>query len=193
MNKVVLKTALITIAALAAAALIVFSMWLVISPQTMATSCEKTGNYSFAVTCADLRYKYTGDAGDLARCAEDGILSGKDKHILNYCEKLTLHDDFGKICAAKDEALSGGVYGEHTGEYRAYIFGHLAAAQYRAGDTDKAVSSAKAGGELAYVKPVIEISERADKSAAVKFLSALREEDQTERVKNLIDILEKIA
>lgn len=193
MNKVVLKTALITIAALAAAALIVFAMWLVISPQTMATSCEKTGNYSFAVTCADLRYKYTGDISDLARCAEDGILSGKDEHILNYCEKLTTHEEFGKICAVKDEALSGGIYGEHTGEYKAYIFGNLAAAQYRAGDTDKAVASSKAGGELAYLKPVIEISERADKLAAEKFLTALENEEKTERIKNLIDILEKIA
>ena len=88
MNKLILKTALITLATLVLAGLLVFSLWILCAPQTMATSCEKTGNYSFAVTCADLRYKYTKDIKDLARCAEDGIISGKDKHILKYCGML---------------------------------------------------------------------------------------------------------
>lgn len=85
MNKIIFKTALVTLGALVAAAVAVFSLWILISPQTMASYCEKTGNYSFAVTCADLRYKYTKDVKDLARCAQDGIASGKDALIVKYC------------------------------------------------------------------------------------------------------------
>ena len=71
MNKIILKTALITLASLIVASLMVFSLWILCSPQSMASACEKTGNYSFAVTCADLRFKYTKNVDDLARCVED--------------------------------------------------------------------------------------------------------------------------
>lgn len=97
MNKLVIRTALITVAILAFSALAVFSLWILCSPQTMASACERTGNYPFAVTCADLRYKYTKNVGDLARCAEDGILSGKDGLIVRYGGLLIADKDFDSL------------------------------------------------------------------------------------------------
>lgn len=164
MKKIILKTSLITVAALAAAALLIFSLWILISPQTMATASEKTGNYSFAVTCANLKYKYSKDPDDLSRCCQDSILSGKDKLVIKYCEKLLSHEKFDEVCERKDNSLNA------TLNYKAYICGSLALSQYRQGELDKALSSAEEGGADGFIKLVLEVCERGniDEAKAVK-------------------------
>ena len=179
MNKIILKSALITVAAIVLGALLVFTLWILISPQTMASSCEKTGNYTFAVTCADLRYKYTKDIKDLARCEEDSILSGKDSLIIKYGEKLVEEEGFADLCELKDKQLSEVDYGEGafiTINYKAYICGHLSAAQYRSGNLEKAISAAEKGAS--FTKLVIEIIENGTKADAEKVLGALGSSDE---------------
>ncbi len=171
MNKLVIRTALITVAILAFSALAVFSLWILCSPQTMASACERTGNYPFAATCADLRYKYTKNVGDLARCAEDGILSGKDGLIVRYGGLLIADKDFDSLCAKKDEALKDGQYGGYTADYKSYICGHLSAAQYRKGDFSEALKSAEFGDS--YNKLVLEIVTGGTKAEAGKVLEKL--------------------
>ena len=148
MKNVILKASLITLGALAAAGILIFSLWILIAPQSMATVSEKLGNYNFAVTCANLKYKYSGDTEDLARCAEDSILSGEDKLIIKYCEKLIDKDDFDELCRIRDEELSRTAYGIYATKYNTYIIGNLAAAQYRAGNLEKAVRTADKGDEV---------------------------------------------
>ena len=158
MKNVILKAALITVGAIAAAGILIFSLWILIAPQSMATVSEKVGNYDFAVTCANLKYKYSDDTSDLARCAEDSILSGEDKLIVKYCEKLIEKDDFGELCRRRDEELSRTLFGVYATKYNTYIIGNLAAAQYRGGDLKKAVETAERGEELdCFRKLVIEI------------------------------------
>ena len=149
MKKIVLKSALITVGALIVAGILIFSLWLLISPQTMASSSEKLGNYKFAVTCANLKYKYSGETEDLARCAEDSILSKKDKLIVKYCEKLLECDDFEEYCNERDKQLSSHV-GQYLSQpnYKAYIIGTLSLSQYREGDLEKAIKTAESGGNL---------------------------------------------
>lgn len=171
MNKVILKTALVTVASLALAALLVFSLWILISPQTMAASCEKTGNYSFAVTCADLRYKYTKDVSDLARCAQDSISAKNDNLIVKYGEMLVADEGFENLCAEKDKAIADTKYGEYATGYKSYICGNLAAAQYRTDSFDKAFETAKNAGSFS--KLAIEIIERGTKEEAQKVIEAL--------------------
>ncbi|MDE6597915.1 MAG: hypothetical protein K2K60_04680 [Clostridia bacterium] len=161
MKKLVLKSALFAVAALAIAALLTFSLWILCSPQSMATASERAGNYSFAVTCADLRFKYTKDTSDLARCAEDAILSGKDKHILNYGKKLIARTDFDEVCNAKNEKLSQSQYGKYTADYKSYICGNVAAAEYRGGDLQTAIKTAgKANSETAFIKLTLEVAKK---------------------------------
>lgn len=189
MNKLIIKTALITMAALAVAAAAVFSLWLVCSPSTMADACEKTGNYPLAVTCADLSYKYSGKTEDLARCAENSILSGNDKLIVSYGDRLIASDDFDTLCIAKDKLIGGTDYAQFTSAYNVYIRGHVAAAHYRGGDADKAVAAAEAGGARAFTKLVLAIAERGDRAAAEKVLSVLENMENSEK---LTEILKKI-
>lgn len=183
MNKIIFKTALVTLGALVAAAVAVFSLWILISPQTMASYCEKTGNYSFAVTCADLRYKYTKDVKDLARCAQDGIASGKDALIVKYCEMLIGHEGFDDLCKSVDESIPSTEYGKYATDYKAYVCGNLAAAQYRGGNLDKALKTAESG--KSFVKLVIEIIENGTAEEADKALASLGDTD--ENLKKLLE------
>lgn len=148
----------------------------------MASACEKTGNYSFAVTCAELRYKYTKKTSDLARCAEDGILSKKDKLIVKYGEKLTAREDFLSLCESKDESFLSG-YG-----YRHYICASLSAAQYRNGDFNKAVATASSAGSLSFSKLVIEVVENGTKEQAQTLVNSLADFNDT-NAQNLTVIL----
>ena len=158
MNRVILKSALITLGALAFAGILIFSLWILISPQTMATTSEKLGNYSFAVTCADLKYKYSGSTEDLARCTEDSILSGNDGLIVKYGEQLIYKEDFNKLCNNKDKELQRTAYGKHAADYNTYIIGNLAVSQYRKGNLEKAVKFAASGGKKeCFVKLVVDI------------------------------------
>ena len=158
MKNVILKATLVTVAALAAAGILIFSLWILIAPQSMATVSEKMGNYNFAVTCANLKYKYSDETVDLARCAEDSILSGEDKLVIKYCERLVEKDDFDELCRRRDEELSRTLFGVYATKYNTYIIGNLAVAQYRAGDLQKAVATAEKGEELdCFRKLVIEI------------------------------------
>lgn len=155
MKKIVLKASLITLGALAALAILVFSLWILISPQSMATVSEKVGNYDFAITCAELKFKYSDDTDDLARVAEDSILSGNDKKIVKYCSRLSERDDFVELCRHRDEELSHTQVGKYSANYKVYILGTLATAQYRTGDLKKAVETAEKGGNIDYFRRLI--------------------------------------
>lgn len=186
MNKVILKSAIITVASIVLAALFVFSLWILISPQTMASACENTGNYSFAVTCANLRYKYTNDVYDLARCAQDSILAKKDNLVVEYCEKLVEDSKFEEVCTTKDEYISSTDYGEYASGYKKYIFANLSRSQYRTGNLDGAITSAQKGASFS--KLVLEIIEKEDIQSASKVLSILKDYDE-----DLYKLLEKFT
>lgn len=191
MKKVVLKAALITVGALAAAGILIFSLWILISPQSMATVSEKLGNYSFAVTCADLKYKYSGDTSDLARCAEDSILSGEDKLIIKYCEPLIEKDNFDEVCRQRNEELSRTDFGYFAVDYSTYIIGNLAAAQYRAGDLDKAIKTAEHGKQECFAKLVIEILENGSAEDLDTIRNAPLELGTSAYVDGLVKLLQK--
>lgn len=181
MKKIVLKSALFAVAALALAALLTFSLWILCSPQSMATASERAGNYSFAITCADLRYKYTKNTSDLARCAEDAILAGKDKHILNYGEKLIARTDFDEVCAKRNEKLLQSEFGQYAADYKSYICGNVAAAEYRSGKLQTAITTAaKAGTETAFIKLTLEVAKKGTAAEKGKLQAVLNEKDYTD-------------
>lgn len=152
-QKIILKSALITLAAIALAALTVFSMWILCAPQTMATSCEKTGNYSFAVTCANLRYSYTKSAYDLSRCVDDSILDGNDKLVVKYGEKLISdREGFASVCKRKRE--------ETKLDYKSYLCANIAYSHYKLGSLQKAMEYADyAETEEGFIKLAVAVSE----------------------------------
>ena len=190
MKKVILKASLITVGALAAVGILIFSLWILIAPQSMATVSEKLGNYNFAVTCANLKYKYSDETVDLARCAEDSILSGEDRLIVKYCEQLIESDDFDAVCRRRDEELSRTTFGKYATNYRTYILGNLAVAQYRSGNLQTAVATAERGEVECFKKLVIEVilsKSQTDIENLQSYISPQRL-DAVEYVKGLINL-----
>ena len=189
MKNIILKSSLITVAALAAAGILIFSLWILISPQSMATVSEKLGNYNFAVTCANLKYKYSDETIDLARCAEDSILSDENKLIVKYCEKLIDRKDFDELCLRRNEELARTQYGTLTTDYETYIRSNLAVAQYRAGDLKKAVITAESGKEVACFKRlVIEIILKGSQEDMEKILTLPTQTAAIEYIKSILNL-----
>lgn len=104
-------------------------------PQHMATFAEQIGNYDMALKYASLRYTYTGDVYDLARCVEDAILAGDDESVVNFGNQFFARDD-------SDEALES--LEEESGINYAFVFGSgLSGALYSTGDFAGALSLAE--------------------------------------------------
>ncbi|MDE7453588.1 MAG: hypothetical protein K2N22_04190 [Clostridia bacterium] len=181
-KKIILISALEGLAAIALAALLVFSLWILCSPQTMATASEKAGNYSFAVTCADLKYKYSKNTSDLARCVQDSILSGKDKDIIKYGDKFIGDSKFEEVCATRGEK-----YGVTFADY---VIGNVAAAKYRKEGLQEAVNTCKKGTGKSFIWLTLEVKDGGN-AEDIKGLSAeLENLTQDETIKNLLQILD---
>ena len=176
-QKIILISALEGLAALALAALLVFSLWILCSPQSMATASEKAGNYSFAVTCADLKYKYTKDADDLARCVQDSILSGNDKNVVKYGEKFIGNEKFEEVCESRGE------------NFKVYVCGNIAASQYNRGSLEKAISTCEKGGAASFMKLTVAVAEKGSAEDKQTLKTALERQPENQIIKNLLEIL----
>lgn len=147
LEKLVVKTAVKTVLIILGILVVVFAVFNFAFPQHMATLTESMGNYSLAVKYAWLRYTYTGDVDDLSRCFDDSVLLGNDKYILQYGEELTSlnENDFERICEKKNEKMGVGY------DYRHYVLGKIAVANYNTGKKQEAVElAADANGKESF-------------------------------------------
>lgn len=147
MSKIIIKSALITLAVVAGCAVAVFGILSLGFPGTLCGWCEQLGNYGFAARYASLYYAYTGNIADLGRCVEDSILAGDDGYVIKYCPELVDHGEFADYCALRDENINGSISGNEgfsgvVFSYRQYTFGALASAYYREGETELALGTA---------------------------------------------------
>lgn len=150
-KKIVVKTAVKTVLIIIAVLVVAFAVASLGFPQHMATFYESIGNYPAAVMSASLRYSYTGDCYDLARCVDDSILSEKSELVLEYGEKLLAHDDFEEVCAAKTQSIKeynknnrpeGSENVDFVFDYKQYVCGKIAVAKYVRGDFEGALATA---------------------------------------------------
>ena len=177
-KKIILISALEGLAALALAALLVFSLWILCSPQSMATASEKAGNYSFAVTCADLKYKYSKSSGDLARCVQDSIFAGDDAKVVKYGESFLNKSDFEQTCESRGE------------NFKVFVCGNIAVSQYRTGSLEKAVSTCVKGGADSFIKLTVTVVEEGSAADKQTLADALNKQDApNQTIKNLLPIL----
>jgi hypothetical protein len=183
LGNVIFKTAFKTLGALIIAVLIVFGVWFFAFPQSLATVSESMENYSFAVTCSSLRYSYTGDVYDLARCVDDSIFSEKDKSIVKYGKKLIEHSQFDEVCEYKDEQTANGAYSKYAISYKQYVYGYVSVSVYNRGDLDEAISLAKSATEdIGFEKG------NALSTLAIKVAASGSEEDKQKVLTSLEDV-----
>jgi len=156
-----LKTALKTLLAVIIAFILALLILCLGFPGTTANLCQSFGNYSLAETFSSLNYKYYGDIEDLYNCANYSILAKNDSKIVDNCKEFSEDERFESYCA------------EHGGT-KQRILSNLSAAQYRTGDKDGALATAKASLSNesgfpegnAVISLTIEIGKNKDKQTA---------------------------
>lgn len=137
MEKLVVKTAVKTVLIILGIIIAVFAIFNFAFPQHMATATESIGNYDLAVKYASLRYYYTKDCSDLARCFDDSVLLGKDEYILQYGEQLIDHRDYEYVCERKNSQQTGSGY-----DYDHWVKSKLVISYYNTGKVTKAIDMA---------------------------------------------------
>lgn len=179
MEKLVVKTAVKTVLIILGIFIAVFAVFNFAFPQHMATATESIGNYDLAVKYASLRYYYTKDCNDLARCFDDSVLLGKDEYILQYGEPLIKHADYPKVCARKNEQQLGSLY-----DYDHWVKSKIVISYYNTGKTDEAVNMAfedNGTSSFVYGNSVMSLAARVltenDAETAKKILDKLENAD----------------
>ncbi|MDE7087814.1 MAG: hypothetical protein K2O67_06450 [Clostridia bacterium] len=146
MEKIVVKTAVKTVLIILGILAVVFAIFNFAFPQHMATATESLGNYDLAVKYASLRYHYTNDCHDLARCFDDSVLLGNDKYILQYGDELVAHRDYEDVCEDRN-ALYGGGY-----DYNRRVNSKRAVAMYNTGKGAEGIDlAAQLNGTTSFV------------------------------------------
>lgn len=136
MKNIIIKSAFATLGVVAGCAVVIFAVLSFGFPSTLCGWSEQLGNYGFAVKYASLSFSYSGEIEDLARCAEDSILSENDGYIIEYCTQLADADGFDEYCALRDEEMQE----LPSFSYRQFIYGSAACAVYRGeGNIDLAI------------------------------------------------------
>ncbi|MCM1546620.1 MAG: hypothetical protein NC033_06280 [Clostridiales bacterium] len=178
MEKLVVKTAVKTVLIILGIIIAVFAVFNFAFPQHMATATESIGNYDLAVKYASLRYYYTKNSDDLARCFDDSVLLGKDEYILQYGEQLVNHRDYAYVCERKNSRQTGSGY-----DYDHWVKGKLAVSYYNTGKTQKAVEmAAESNGNKSF----------AYGNALMSLAVYIRAEHDVEAANAILEILEQI-
>ncbi len=136
MKNLVAKTAVKTALIILGVLVVAFGIFNFAFPQHMATFTENAGSYGLAVRYASLRYFYTGDVHDLARCVDDAILSGNPDYIVEYGGQFLSHEGRYEVIEERNSSLSGI-------DYENFVEGKVAVAYYELGNFSNAL-------ELAY-------------------------------------------
>lgn len=200
MEKLVVKTAVKTVLIIVGILVAVFAVFNFAFPQHMATATEAMGNYELAVKYASLRYWYTKDCDDLARCFDDSVLLGNDDYILEYGENLVAHRDYVTVCRERNAMQHGSGY-----DYNHWVNSKLAVSYYNTGKAAKAIELAAENNGTAsfeYGNALMSLAARIrsanDKEAAEAILAVLEdispaEEKEKDYLTQVISIIRSVA
>ncbi|MBQ9734457.1 MAG: hypothetical protein IJV95_01235 [Clostridia bacterium] len=94
MKNLVIKTIVITLAAIVSLLAITFGTLTVFTPKTLGGVFDGAGNYSAAVFFYDLQYEKTGDIEDLAVLVDETYGFGDKENAKKYIAVMLKHKDF---------------------------------------------------------------------------------------------------
>ncbi len=137
MHKLILKTALITLASVLALALLLFGVFSLFVPSVMVSLTDKLGMDGACARYSCAVYEKSGEVGDLALAVERSYNAQRYEDAAAYGAELLARDDFSDYCTARDGAQNG-----LTSSYAQYAAGITSVSQYLAGDGDAAVRTA---------------------------------------------------
>ena len=137
-DKVILRAALSTIAAILGLIVFAICALAVIYPSTMMEITYDLGMDKLSIANAKQAYKRSGEIYYAAFAMEVAISIDDYERIQSCGELMADDDEFVAYCKDKDEKMNLG----DTGSYEQYIYGQICLAVYRQGDEEQAVDKA---------------------------------------------------
>ena len=102
MKKLVVKTAIITLASLICTLLIAFGALAVCAPNYLGRVFDGTGNHSVAVFFYEKQFEKTGNVDDLNTLVLKLDVKGDSQKAEKYYKKIIEHSDFERLCQSQN-------------------------------------------------------------------------------------------
>ena len=153
MDKVILKSALSTLAAIGVLYVVLIAVLCLVFPQTMMGVTYDMGMTDLSIFFADVSYNRSHEAYYAAFVTEVSISANYDDKTEWYGQTLLDHSGFDSYAATR----VGSADGEKVEEYRTYIQGQVCLAKYDLGKQDEALDTAFGylGGHFYEYNPVV--------------------------------------
>lgn len=135
-DKVILRAALSTLAAIAALLAAMILALCFIFPSTMMRITYDLGMDGASILYAKRAYEYTSDVYFISFATEVAIGLEDYAQIETCGEELIADDDFNVHCAQKNASI------ESKGGYEQYVFAQVCVAKYRQGEKTEAIEKA---------------------------------------------------
>lgn len=137
-DKIILKAALSTLAAIGVLCVVLLATMCLLFPQTMMRVTYDMGMNSLSIHFASVSYDRSGEAYYAAFATEVSIGADYYDQTEYFGEKLIADDGFEVYCQSKNDSLPETV----TMTYQQYIYGQVCLAKYNQGKTSEAVQRA---------------------------------------------------
>ena len=161
-DKVILRAALSTLAAIAALLAVMILALCFVFPSTMMRITYDMGMDGASIRYAKRAYAYTSDVSFIAFATEVAIGLDDYAQIETCGEELIADENFNAHCAQKDALITS------AGGYEQYVFGQVCVAKYRQGEKTEAIEKAFALVGSGFPK---------NNAVAAVLLTALSQED----------------
>lgn len=161
-DKVILRAALSTLAAIAALLAVMILALCFIFPSTMMRITYDMGMDGASIRYAKRAYAYTNDVSFIAFATEVAIGLDDYAQIETCGEELIADKNFDAHCAQKNALITS------AGGYEQYVFGQVCVAKYRQGEKTEAIEKAFALVESGFPK---------NNAVAAVLLTALSQKD----------------
>ncbi len=135
MKKLILKTALITLASILCVFLLVFGALALFSPITLANLFDRMGGYSSSIHFYESQYDKTGDIDDLSVLVLKIDHESDSELAEEYLAELVSHKDFNEFCVREE----GGEISN-----KEFYYGKYAVALAKNSKLDKSIEVANA-------------------------------------------------
>lgn len=161
-DKVILRAALSTLAAIAALLAVMILALCFVFPSTMMRITYDLGMDGASIRYAKRAYAYTNDVSFIAFATEVAIGIDDYAQIATCGEQLIADKNFNAHCETQNALIAS------AGGYEQYVFGQVCVAKYRQGEKTEAIEKAFALVESGFPK---------NNAVAAVLLTALSQED----------------
>lgn len=133
MNRLIMKTALITVASLLALLVLLTGALCLFAPGVMAKTASKLGLDGAALYFSEKQYVKTKEEGDLEDLLYRANAAGAYDKLVKYSLDMIDAENFDEFCAAHPAS---------TPDYKSYVIGSYVLSLMLTGNTDGALSEA---------------------------------------------------